>query len=215
MYAFTGGGEGGGPNDAPIFDAAGSLYGTALYGGSNGAGTVFKLTPNRGRPGWTAAALYSFQGTPYGSGSDGANPSASVVFDPAGNLYGTTYYGAPSGVGTVFKLSPNGGGTWTETVLHAFEGSDGAYPDGRVVLDGVGNLYGTTTRGGSYDAGIVFKLSPGSGGQWNQTILHTFTGGSDGAAPTGNVILDKAGNLYGVAGFGGSYGQGVAFEIMP
>jgi uncharacterized repeat protein (TIGR03803 family) len=216
LYAFTGGNDGNGPTGEYAFDAAGSLYGTTLFGGANGSGTVFQLTPNHGLPGWHETTLYGFQGAPFGTGSDGADPYASVVFDAAGNLYGTTEYGGPAGLGTVYKLSPNGDGTWTETVLHAFQGSDGAYPDGTVTFDAAGNLYSTTTRGGTYDVGVVFKLSPGTGGQWTESILHSFADGSDGAVPTGGVVLDAPGNIYGITGYGGPYQPGgVAFEITP
>ena len=215
LYAFTGGSDGAGPNSPLVFDGSGNLYGTARQGGLTGNGTIFKLTPNHVQPGWRETTLHSFQGTP----NDGAFPYASVVFDAVGNLYGTTFYGGSAGVGTVFKLSPNADGTWTETLLYGFQGgSDGSYPAGPVTLDNSGNLYGTTAGGGPYDEGTVFKLSPGSGGQWNETILHTFTGGLDGAGPSGAVVLDKAGNVFGATGFGGSYGfspGGVAFEITP
>jgi uncharacterized repeat protein (TIGR03803 family) len=212
LYTFTGGQDGSAPNGPLVFDSSGNLYGTARRAGFNNNGTVFKLTPNRGRPGWRETTLYSFQGSP----SDGSFPLAGVVFDTMGNLYGTTFNGGPAGLGTVFKLSPNSDGTWTETVLYESQGgSDGSYPDGPVTLDTSGNLYGTSDGGGPNDAGTVYKLSPSSGGKWTETILHTFTGGSDGNGPTGALVLDNAGNLFGATGFGGSNGGGVAFEITP
>lgn len=211
LYTFTGGQDGGTPNGPLVFGSSGNLYGTARQGGLN-VGNVFKLTPNRGQPGWHETTLYSFQGSP----NDGANPYAGVVFDTVGNLYGTTLNGGSAGLGTVFELSPNSDGTWSETVLHEFQGgSDGSYPIGPVTLDTSGNLYGTTDDGGPNNAGTVYKLSPSSGGKWTETILHTFTGGSDGSGPTGALVLDNAGNLFGATGFAGSNGGGTAFEITP
>jgi uncharacterized repeat protein (TIGR03803 family) len=139
------------------------------------------------------------------------------VFDTAGNLYGTTGYDGSAGQGTVFRPSPNPDGTWTETILYAFQGcSDGDSPGDRVILDASGNVYGITEGGGSYGLGVVFELSPTGGGQWTEAVLHAFTGGTDGEFPRGKVVVDSAGNVYGVTSFGGSYGfdpGGVAFEI--
>jgi len=129
LHAFTGGNEGISPMNALIADASGNLYGTTYLGGASGAGTVFKLSPNRLGPGWVHTVLHSFTAIPYGSGSDGANPYAGLVFDAAGNLYGTTFFGGPAGGGTVFKLAPNGDGTWAESTIYAFQGgADGANP---------------------------------------------------------------------------------------
>lgn len=212
LYLFTGGQDGGTPNGPLVFDSSGSLYGTAVQGGLS-VGNVFKLTPNQGRPGWHETTLYSFKGSP----TDGATPYAAVVFDSFGNLYGTTTAGGSAGYGTVFELSPNSDGTWTETVLYqfqGFQGNDGDYPYGPVTLDSSGALYGTTYGGGPCDCGIVFKLSKSSGGQWIETILHTFTA-RDGSGPSGALVLDKAGNIFGAASFGGPYDSGVVFEITP
>jgi uncharacterized repeat protein (TIGR03803 family) len=204
-----------------IFDAHGSAYGTALLSAPT-AGDVFKLTPNIGGAGWTETVLHGFQ-----NGVDGNQPMGGVTFDAAGNLYGTTFYGGASpscndGCGIVFKLTPNADGTWTESIIHTFHGgtNDGARPMAGVTLDPAGIVYGTTSSGGlggcgdGVTCGVVFKLTPGSGGQYSETILHFFSGG-DGAVSMAPVIRDSAGNLYGTTFEGGSFGRGVVFEITP
>ena len=152
----------------------------------------------------TLHVIYSFAG-----GSDGGDPYASLIRDGAGNLYSTFGYGGgPSFSGGVFKVTPNG----TESVLYSFTGgADGAFPLSNVVRDNAGNLYGTTTQGGSSGAGVVFKVDPSG----TETVLHNFTGGTDGADPTGGLLLDKAGNLYGVTSQGGTSNDGVLFKIGP
>jgi uncharacterized repeat protein (TIGR03803 family) len=145
-------------------------------------------------------------------GSDGAQPASTLAFDQAGNLYGTTMGGAHTnnsdcgsgGCGTVFELMPTSKGGWTRKVLHAFTGgNDGALPQGALVLDDAGNIYGTTQRGGSHGQGVVFELSPQSGA-WKETVLHAFAGSPDGAHPTSGVIFDAVGNLYGTTVGGGT-----------
>jgi uncharacterized repeat protein (TIGR03803 family) len=219
LRSFAGGSDGSGPMSALISDAAGNLYGTTYTGGANGAGTVFKLSPNRSSPGWAYSLLHSFTAVPYGNGGDGANPYAGLAFDAAGNLYGTTVFGGPAGGGVVYKLSPNANGSWTESVIYAFQGgNDGNTPYGGVVFDAAGNLYGTTSSGGSGGRGTVYKLTPTSGGGWTETILHNFTGHADGGLPGAGVLLDAAGNIYGTAAMGGHGGLengGVVFEISP
>ena len=149
LHAFNPGGRDGAfPIAGLISDAAGNLYGTADFGGAFNAGTVFELSPN-GSGGWTRTTLYNFN---Y-NGRDGIFPYGNLVFDAAGNLYGTTSGGgihcAPNGCGTVFELSPQQGGGWTEKVLHSFgNGNDGSDPFAGLVFDSAGNLYGTTTEGG-------------------------------------------------------------------
>ncbi len=202
------------PYGGLIFDAAGNLYGTTEFGGTNGYGTVFKLTPTAGG-GWTETVLHSF-----GSGTDGASPFVGLIFDAAGNLYGTTTYGGTYGVGTVFELTPTAGGDWLETVLYSFgiNGlSDGGYPWAGLIFDAAGNLYGTTFYGGTYNRGTVFELTPMSGGGWTETVLHSFNpnNGTDGFNPYAGLIFDAAGNLYGTAYYGGSYGGGTVFELTP
>ncbi len=215
LYNFTGSADGGQPFASLIFDSAGNLYGTTNFGGSSncnmGCGTVFKLTPGSG--GWTESVLYAFTG-----GTDGREPYARLRFDTAGSLYGTTLLGGnigsvcSEGCGTVFKLKPGTSG-WTESVLYAFQGAgDGAAPYDGLALDAAGNLYGTAYTGGASADGVIFKLSPGSSG-WTESVLHTFKGLSDGKYPYGDLILDAAGNLYGTAFQGGS-GYGVVFQLM-
>jgi hypothetical protein len=231
LYSFAGGKDGGLPGPL-IFDQAGNLYGTADQGngqgcGGFGCGLVFKLTPTANGK-WKESVLHAFTG-----GSDGGNPSG-LIFDAAGNLYGTTVDGGGGncggvGCGVVFELMPRSDGKWREKVLHAFTSpGDGALPYGGVMFDASGSLYGTTNWGGDWGScqgfgcGVVFKLMPTSDGRWKETLLHTFTGGKDGAGPYGGVIFDAAGNLYSTAYvggitncFGGGYGCGVVFKLTP
>jgi uncharacterized repeat protein (TIGR03803 family) len=151
----------------------------------------------------TLTVLYNFAGS-----SDGGDPYASLIRDVAGNLYSTADYGGTSFAGAVFKVAPNG----TETVLYNFSGgADGAFPFSALVRDKGGNLYGTTSQGGSANAGVVFKVDPTG----TETVLHNFTGGTDGIIPTGGLLRDKAGNLYGTTSQGGSSNDGVLFKINP
>lgn len=166
----------------------------------------------------TENVLYHFQG-----GSDGAEPYARLVFDAAGNLYGTTLFGGDGckyECGTVFQLTPNAGGGWKETVLHRFAGPDGKYPQSTLVLDQLGNLYGTTSDGGRYGGGVVFELARRSNGTWKESILHHFGHGNDGANPSAGLIWDAAaGNLYGTTQGGGrtacQQGCGIVFKLTP
>lgn len=208
--------DGANPQGGVIFDGSGNLYGTTAWGCSMGC--LFEMTPNGGT--WTETVIDSL------SYSDGYYPVASMVFDAAGNLYGTTAFGGNDGcsplgngcygLGVVFKLSPNGNGTWTEHVLHTFTGGkDGESPDGPLVFDSAGNLYGTAYAGGSHGYGNVFRLTPNSNGTWTEHVLHQFTGGKDGSMPFGGVVFDTAGNLYGTTTVGGAHGYGVVFELTP
>lgn len=155
----------------------------------------------------TFRTLYTFT-----SGNDGGRPYVGMIFDGAGDLYGTAYQGGTSNVGVVFELAPNGHGGWSESVLHSFSGDDGSMPDGVLVFDTSGNLYGTTLLGGAYGDGTVFELSPNGDGTWTESVLHSFNG-ADGFAPEAGVILDKAGDLYGTASGGGTHNGGVAFKL--
>ena len=195
------------PQAGLIRDAAGNLYSTTVRGGVNGQGTVFELTPGTGGT-WTEKVLYSFA-----SGADGALPVAGLIFDHAGNLYGTTSLGNTSGNGTVFELTPGAGGTWTEHVLYSFgTGTDGMNPYAGVIFDATGHLYGTTFRGGTYGGGTAFELTPAGGGSWTEKITHNFGNGTDGVNPLG-LVFDSAGNLYGATQIGGSYGGGTVFRL--
>jgi len=212
------------------FDASGNLYGTTSGGGAyssgnaNPGGTVFELTPGTGGT-WTENILHSFD---YLNQSDGYYPLAGVVFDSLGNLYGTTSDGGAGqdseGGGTVFELSPAVSGTWTEKVLHNFGGcaefcTDGFLPKSTPVIDGAGNVYGTTSTGGPNDfgtGGMVFELSPGTGGTWTETVVHNFGAyETDGGRPLSGLALDVDGNLYGTTYTGGLYGSGTVFELSP
>jgi len=209
------------PQVSLIWDAAGNLYGTTQWGGTHddngtcyqlGCGTVFELTPRQGA-GWTEKVLHNF-----GSGMDGVHPWASLIWDAAGNLYGTTSEGGthgPHGPGTVFELSPQSGGGWTEKVVHNFDGDDGGDPFAGLIFDAAGNLYGTTEAGGDYYAGTVFELTPNGSGGWTEKVLHNFGSGMDGADPNASLIWDAAGNLYGTTTQGGTHGGGTVYEITP
>jgi uncharacterized repeat protein (TIGR03803 family) len=202
---------GNGPYSAVIADAAGNLYGTTTGGGRHSFGTVFELTPTAGG-GWSGKLLHSFNA----DGVDGITPYTRLVFDSAGNLYGTTNNGGSNNVGTVFELTPTTSGEWKETIVHSFENNqvDGTYPYGGLILDSSGNLYGTTAGGGVNFNGTVFELTPGTSGKWTETVLHNFNF-SDGISPYGGLIFDAAGNLYGTAYAGGTYGYGTVFELTP
>jgi uncharacterized repeat protein (TIGR03803 family) len=162
----------------------------------------------------TETALFSFE-----DGDTGATPRGSLVFDSAGNLYGTTYSEGDHGYGTVFKLAPKSHGGWEETVLYSFTGGgDSGNPWAGLTIDASGSLYGTTTGGVDAGYGSVFELAPASGGSWKETTLHKFSGGDDGAASYGRVILDAEGNLYGTTNAGGDLsacngGCGVVFKL--
>jgi uncharacterized repeat protein (TIGR03803 family) len=217
LYSFTGGADGGYPYAGLIFDNVGKLYGTTAYGGDlacstpYGCGTVFQLTPSGS--GWTVNVLYSFQGE-----SDGGFPLSGLIFDQAGNLYGTTAGGGTGNGGTTFELTPSKGvGPWTYTLVYRFSGDGSDGPLGTLVMDATGTLYGTVA-GTPNECGSVFKLTPSNGG-WTYTSLHDFTDGSDGCQPVGNVTFDGNGNLYGTASSGGAQscpgGCGTVWEITP
>jgi len=198
LHSFTGGSDGEYPYASVIRDAAGNLYGTTYAGGASGLGTVFKIDTQAHE-----TVLYSFRG-----GADGEYPSAGLVRDAAGNLYGTTNSGGSSGGGIVFKISSAG----KETVLHSFKGGkDGEYPYASVIRDAAGNLYGTTYGGGASGWGTVFEIDPTG----KETVLYTFTGAADGASPEGGLVQDTAGHLYGTTKYGGAFGAGTVFELSP
>ena len=203
LHAFTGGSDGANPYGGLVMDKAGNLYGTTSYGGGSGdcygagCGTVFRLAPDG-----TETVLHAFAG-----GADGSTPAAGLIFDRAGNLFGTTVSGGgsstnceiePAGCGTVFRIAPDG----TETVLYAFQGgNDGGLPYAGVIGDRAGNLYGTTVDN------TVYRLAPDG----TETVLHLFDW-EDGSEPYGGVIMDAAGNLYGTTAWGGSV-EGTAFRL--
>lgn len=165
LYSFcstSGCGDGEQPTAGMIFDKLGNLYGTTTKGGFYGHGTVFELISNNGT--WRERVLHSFNA----NGKDGYFPAAALIFDPAGNLYGTTVHGGSStncydGCGTVFELTPGTNDKWTEKILHEFKGTDGVLPDSSLILDAAGNLYGTTFAGGVTNYGLVFQLTLSNG----------------------------------------------------
>ena len=182
-----------------IHDRKGYLYGTTNSGGDYGYGTVFRLSPSG-----FEKVLYSFRG---GAGYE-AWPAAGLIQDAAGYLYGTTYAGGAYSQGTVFSVSPDG----VEKVIHNFTGgADGALPMASLILDGKGNLYGTTPYGNPNDWGTVFRVSPSG----TEQVLYSFVSGAQGVRPSGSLIQDAQGNLYGTAPYGGAYGYGTVFVITP
>jgi uncharacterized repeat protein (TIGR03803 family) len=199
LYKFTNGPDGSAPQSRLILDSAGNLYGTTSSGGNCfNCGAVFKLTPSPA--GATITVLHSFAG-----GSDGAQPLGGLVRDSAGNLFGTTFYGGSSGLGTVFKIDTAG----NKTTLHDFTGSEGAYPQGDLLLHG-GTLYGVSYQGGTSLVGTVYKMDKSG----HPTVLHNFTG-ADGAYPLAGVIWGSDGNLYGTTGGGGASNNGTVFRLVP
>ena len=163
----------------------------------------------------TETVLHSFDS----ASKDGNNPCGSLIFDSAGNLYGTTVTGgaAARADGTVYEFSPNAGGGWTEKGLHSFgNGNDGIFPYGNVIVDSAGNLYGTASTLGAYGYGMVYELTPRAGGGWTEKGLHSFGDGfGDGRYPMAGLIFDSAGNLYGMTNEGGVYSFGTVFELTP
>ncbi len=202
IYNFTGGSDGANPLAGFAIDRVGNLYGTASAGGSSADGVVFKLSTSG-----QETVLHEFTG-----GIDGATPEGSLVLDKSGNLYGTTHAGGVSNAGTVFLVTRTG----KEKVLYSFTGgADGAAPIAGLTMDTAGNLYGTTTAGGSSGNGAVFKLAVPTvaGGPWKESLLYSFGTGTDGAIPVSGVTLDESGDLYGTTSAGGTYGYGTVFQL--
>lgn len=198
-----------------VFDSAGNLYGTANAGGLHKLGVVFKLQhPGAGKTAWGELTLHHFAQCT----CDGANPLAALIIDSAGNLYGTTDGGGANSAGAIFKLEPptKSKPGWTYGLIYSLAFANGIYPDGSLTLDAAGNLYGTTSEGGSAKDGTVFRLNHPAAGKtaWTETTLHVF-GGADGAGSSSNVIFDKAGSLYGTTSAGGSADAGTVFRLTP
>ncbi len=236
IHDFSAGGDGAAPYSGLTTDASGNLYGTTSAGGFGGSGTVYKMHFKTGT--WLLGTLYTFTG-----GEDGGTPTAGVIRDSNGVLYGTTFGGGAYGAGAVFELAPPAKAStsvvapWTEKSLYSFTGGgDGGFPDmlgGSLAFDAAGNLYGTTLYGGNSSCnsplgacGVVFKLT-NSKGNWTVSVLHAFAGGfsnnyppSDGANPYGGVVLDAQGNVYGATtsggyGIGCAYGCGIIYQMTP
>jgi uncharacterized repeat protein (TIGR03803 family) len=212
VHRFFGAEDGTNPEAGLVADARGALYGTTATGGPAcfppGCGTVYKLTP-QGNGGFRESVIYAFT-----NGKDGGSPTASLLVDARGDLVGTAS-GGKYGNGVVFELSPSGN-TYSLAVLYSFGATpgDGSNPSGALIADAQGNLYGLTGEGGSSSVGTAFRLAPGPNG-YAETILHNFSGGSDGASPDGALAFGPNGNLYGTTYLGGIDGAGVVFALMP
>ena len=206
LYEVQNGNDGAFPWGGVVFDRSGKLHGVLAHNGLTGYGTVFQLTPSGSS--WVESNMHGFT-----FGNDGAIPQGGLMVDSSGNIYGTTVYGGSGGGGTVFELSPSGQ-NWSYHVMHALSGGIDLGPYDKLAMDAAGNLYGTTYADGSHNSGTVFKLSY-SHGNWTYTVLHNFTGGSDGAYPFSTLVFDGDGNLYGTTSYGGANDDGVVFKITP
>ena len=205
LHSFANAPDGANPGNGLIMDGAGNLYGMTFAGGTgNGKGCIFQLSPSGGT--WTEKVIYDITSTHSG-----------LTLDPnTGTIYGTTY-------GTVFELRQNGSGAWVPTVLFTFNpanaATQGSNPVGTLVLDGAGNLYGTTLTGGANNVGVVYKLTPALTGPWTETLLFSFGGnaqyGPNGATPFAGVVMDTSGNIYGTTQAGGVKGAGTVYELSP
>jgi uncharacterized repeat protein (TIGR03803 family) len=232
LYSFRGGNDGGWPRAGVIFDNSGNLYGTTSIGGSLDAGTVFRLTPNS-KGEWTESVIYAFSSY----GGPGGSPQTDLVVDHQGNLYGATSNGGSgggcfgdNGCGGVFQLTPRADGSWTETTIHSFgPPPDGGNASSALILDSDGNLYGMTEYGGTglcgpfsdfgegnLNCGVVYKLTTAkSGSSWTESIVYNFArGGGYAVYPSGGLLFDKAGDLFGTSQAGGN-GLGTVFELHP
>ncbi|HTV65358.1 MAG TPA: choice-of-anchor tandem repeat GloVer-containing protein [Bryocella sp.] len=224
LYEFqgdNGNNDGAGPFAKVIVGPNGTLYGTTVAGGGNngscadygyyGCGTVFNLQPP---PTICRSITCYWRETvlnPFVNGPGGVYPLGAVLFDHAGNMFGTTEYGGTGSLGSVYELSPSGSG-WQASQLLSFTGDNGVWPYDTLVMDSAGNLYGGT-RGGGSGYGLVFELSPNGSG-WTENILHEFDG-NDGEGAVGGLVFDSAGNLYGTTWTNGSGGGGTVFELSP
>jgi uncharacterized repeat protein (TIGR03803 family) len=193
-------------------DIADNIYGTTVLGGEFGGGTVFQLSPTPN--GWVHTVLYSFTG-----GADGGEPYKGVTLDSEGNLYGTAVTGGSGscegGCGVAYKLTKSGG-SWTQTIIHAFTGgNDGSGPGARLTVDPSGNVYGMAPTGGAYGLGTIYKIHQEPNGAWTFKVIHAFTGGADGGSGSAGRMILRNGRLYGAATTGGTYGSGIVFEITP
>ena len=210
LWTFTGYSDGANPWSGVIFDSAGNLYGTTTDGGNYNGGAAYELTPSA--QGWNLTTLHQFEPS-----TDGNQSFGNLIFDSSGELLGTNRYGGAGDGGGVFKLTPYND-SWEFGVLYSFTGQNG--PQASLAMDPSGNLYGTSVEGGQYGVGFVFKMTP-SGSGYTCSVLHNFTGGTDGGYPYGQIVLDANGNLYGATEGGGmksgycSDGCGVVWEITP
>ena len=203
------------PQSGVIFDQAGNLYSTTAFGGQTGDGTVFELTPpGNGNELWTESLLYTFTGQP-----DGATPEVSLVMPAPGKIVGTTLDGGANNKGSVFEVTRTGNnGPWRERVLYSFGGApdDGELPNA-ALLPAHPGLYGVTQIGGVHGSGTIFLLTApaNEGDEWTETTLYSFGGAGDAADPSSDLIMDKAGNLYGTALEGGAKNLGAVYQLSP
>lgn len=216
LYSFEGGSDGFYPynREGLVRDASGNFYGTTSQGGLSGEGTAFEIIPPpSGSTVWEKKILHNFAD----DAADGGQPRNSLILDPHGNLYGTTYYGGAHGHGTVYELSPNPPNqVWLETTLYSFgaTSTDGIFPWCSLVRSATGNLYGTTTVGGLYTEGTVFEVTPGNPSI--ELTLYSFDGAKgDGVNPFSGLTTDLEGNLYGTTDGGGTYHLGTVYELSP
>ena len=210
IYSFAGGSDGEYLDTDLIIDSMGNLYGTSVQGGDFASGTVWELSPSSN--GWIHSVLYSFRG-----GADGGEPYKGATLDAKGNLYGTAVTGGggscEGGCGVLWRLTRSASG-WTQSVIHTFTGGeDGSGPGSGLTLGENGTLFGMTPTGGANGQGVIFQLIPMTGGTWNFTVVHAFTGGSDGGGASAGRLLRYKGSLYGVTTTGGANGQGVVFQL--
>ncbi|HEY1658139.1 MAG TPA: choice-of-anchor tandem repeat GloVer-containing protein [Candidatus Sulfotelmatobacter sp.] len=211
IHAFTGGDDGSsGSAGRLIFDGAGNLYGVTTVGGANNDGIVFEITHHQGGT-WTLLPLYAFRDQP-----DGALPYGGLIFDKAGNLYGTTYYAGLHDVGTVYKLT-RAGNSWKESVLYSFKGEkDGSSPISTLVMDKAGNLYGTTSAGGgTCGCGVVFKVAHNANGTWTETVPYRFPGAPGPGFAYNGMVTAPSGIFYGATTHGGTTNDGTIYSFAP
>jgi hypothetical protein len=219
LYRFTGGTDAWEPIGPPVIDKDGAIYGVGSFGGSHNDGAIFKLTPSKS--GYSESVIYSFPG-----GAGGQLPQAGLSIDKQGSIYGTTMYGggnqgycgSDGGCGTVFKLTRQGS-RYSESVIYAFNGSDGNLPFGVVTVnERTGAIFGTTFWGGVKGIGVVYKLTP-HGSTYTESVLYSFKGNADGFLPEGGLLIKSDGTLFGTASLGGGgchgIGCGAVFELTP